>query len=111
MEALESHTLLQNLPRQQVSGPKHITRKQNSSEAEHSFYVTNLQVQVSYGGAQLKPLKFCVLFFFNVYLFLRERERMSREGAGRKGQRICNQLSDRRQPDVGLERTNVQIVT
>ena len=55
--------------------------------------------------------------FFNIYLFLRDRERqdMSREGAEREGDTESKAGSRLRagstEPDVGLEPTNREIMT
>ena len=52
--------------------------------------------------------------FFNVYLFLRERERASTSGGGaeRGGKRIQSGLcSDSRESDVGLVLLNRKIMT
>ena len=54
-------------------------------------------------------------FFFNAYLFLRERKSTSGEGAGKEGD-IESEAGSRlwavsTEPDVGLEPTNCEIVT
>ena len=54
----------------------------------------------------------CLLFFFNVYLFLREREHKW----GRDRERDIHRISSRLQavsaePDVGLELTDLEIMT
>ena len=56
--------------------------------------------------------------FFNVYLFLREREsacvhtRKQKRGRERRGQRIWSRLcAESREPDVGFELTNPEIMT
>ena len=52
--------------------------------------------------------------FFNVYLFLRERERESTSGGGteRGGQRIQSELcADSNEPDVGLKLMNCETMT
>ena len=50
--------------------------------------------------------------FFNVYLFLKEREHVSRGGAERERQRIPSRLwVVSTEPDTGLESTNPEIMT
>ena len=55
------------------------------------------------------------IHFFNVYLFLRERERESRGGADREGDTESETGSRLRaicpEPDAGLELTDREIVT
>ena len=59
--------------------------------------------------------KIIVAFFFNVYLFLRERESMSSRGAEREGDTESEAGSRPRavstEPDVGPEPTNREIMT
>ena len=54
-------------------------------------------------------------FFFNVYLFLRERQSVSGRGAEREGDTVGEAGSRVRavstRPDAGLELTNPEIVT
>ena len=46
----------------------------------------------------------CSVFFKFIYLFLRERESLSRGGAKREGERIIGRLhAVSTEPDVGLE--------
>ena len=56
-----------------------------------------------------------LFYFFIVYLFLRERERVSREGAEREGDTESEAGSRLRavstEPDAGLEPTNREILT
>ena len=52
--------------------------------------------------------------FFSIYLFLGETERSSRGGAERerdRGSEPGSALTDSREPEVGLELTNCDIMT
>ena len=56
-----------------------------------------------------------IFFFFNVYLFLRQRQSVNRGGAEREGDtesetgsRLCTVSTE---PDAGLEPTNCEIMT
>ena len=53
-----------------------------------------------------------IFFFFNVYLFLREKESASNEDAEREGLRIRSWLcTDSREPSRGLELTDCETMT
>ena len=56
-----------------------------------------------------------MLLFFNVYLFLRERESVSRVGAETEGdtesEAGCRLRAVSAGPDAGLEVTNLEIIT
>ena len=65
---------------------------------------------------QTLSLSFCsYLIFFNVYLFLKERKRLSGRGAERKGdtepQAGSRLPAVSTEPDAGLEPTNHEIMT
>ena len=60
-------------------------------------------------------VSFSFFFFFNVYLFLRERQNVSWEGAEKEGDTESKAGSKLQavstEPDAGLELTNYEILT
>ena len=84
---------------------------------QHSLLVAVLNGKLSCYVPSLSFKRFLFFFFFNVYSFLRDRERQSasRGGAERQGDTESEAGSRPRavstEPDAGLELTNREIMT
>ena len=80
-----------------------------------SIYPSHIQPPSIHPDTRIPGSSFFVFVFFNVYLFLRERQSTSRGGAEREGDTESEAGSRLRavstEPDTGLEPTNHEIMT